>query len=54
MNELPTDVTAHVLPTGGGGSAKDDSLLSYRDFSAVVRRIDQAYDASRRYLDAHL
>jgi len=54
LNELPTDVTAHVLPTGAGGSVKDDSLLSYRDFSAVVRRIDQAYDASRRYLDEHL
>src|SRR3954464_4956843 len=44
MASLPDQVTAHVLPTGGG-SAKDDSLLAYRDFSAVTRRIEQAYDA---------
>ena len=49
MAELPTDVTAHVLPTGGG-SPKDDSLLAYRDFSAVTRRIDPAYDATSAYL----
>ena len=45
MASLPDEVTAHVLPTGGG-SAKDDSVLAYRDFSAVIRRIDQAYEAS--------
>jgi NTE family protein len=50
MAALPPDVTAHVLPTGGG-SAKDDRLLSYRDFSAVVRRIDQAYAATAEYLE---
>jgi NTE family protein len=53
MAALPGHVTAHVLPTGGG-SAKDDSLLAYRDFGAVVRRIDAAYDASAAYLDEHL
>ena len=38
---LPADVTAHVLPTGGG-SARDDSLLAHRDFSGVQARIDAA------------
>jgi NTE family protein len=49
MATLPEHVTAHVLPTGGG-SPKDDSLLAYRDFGAVLRRIEAAYDASRAYL----
>jgi NTE family protein len=49
MSALPPHVTAHVLPTGGG-SAKDDSLLGYRDFSGVMRRIDRAYDATSAYL----
>jgi NTE family protein len=50
MAALPEHVTAHVLPTGGSGP-KDDSLLSYRDFKGVVRRIDAAYRASVAYLD---
>jgi NTE family protein len=49
MAALPDGVTAHVLPTGGG-SARDDSLLAYRDFRAVMRRIEEAYDASSTYL----
>lgn len=49
MATLPAHVTAHVLPTGGG-SAADDSVLAYRDFSAVDRRIEQAYDATAAYL----
>jgi len=53
MASLPPHVTAHVLPTGGG-SRKDDSLLGYRDFAAVTRRIDAAYDASSAYLRDHL
>ena len=53
MAALPDDVTAYVLPTGGG-SAKDDSLLAYRDFSAVVRRIDAAHAASVEYLAERL
>ncbi len=53
MGALPASVTAHVLPTGGG-SKRDDSLLAYRDFSAVQRRIDAAYEASVRYLEEHL
>jgi NTE family protein len=53
MAGLPGHVTAHVLPTGGG-SRKDDSLLAYRDFGGVSRRIDAAYDASAAYLRDHL
>ena len=55
MAELPPHVTAHVLPTGGGdGGRRDDSLLAYRDFAAVIRRIDRAYDATSAYLAEHL
>jgi NTE family protein len=53
MAELPEHVDAHVLPTGGG-SRKDDSLLAYRDFRAVSRRIDAAYHATAAYLGEHL
>jgi NTE family protein len=53
MAALPAHVTAHVLPTGGG-TPKDDSLLSYRDFRGVVRRIDAAYRASTAYLETSL
>jgi NTE family protein len=55
--DLPDGVVAHVLPAGEpapGQSRKDDSLLAYRDFSAVLRRIDTAYEASRDYLEAAL
>ena len=54
MAELPPDVTAHVLPTGGSDGRRDDSLLAYRDFDAVMRRIDRAYDASSAYLAERL
>jgi NTE family protein len=53
MAELPESVSAYVLPTGGG-SAKDDSLLRYRDFGAVRQRIDMAYQASVDYLQDRL
>jgi NTE family protein len=53
MAALPDHVTAHVLPTGGG-SAKDDSLLAYRDYRAVAGRIDAGYDAAAAYLREHL
>ena len=54
MAALPEHVTAHVLPTGadtgpGSGTGKD-SLLGYRDFAAISRRIDTAYDATAAYL----
>jgi NTE family protein len=60
MAALPEQVTAHVLPTGAGtGSGTGsvprrgggrDSLLAYRDFAAIARRIDAAYDATSAYL----
>ncbi len=53
MSEIPDSVVAHVLPTGGG-SAKDDSLLAYRSFSAIEGRVDKAYRASQKYLAEHL
>ena len=53
MAALPEHVTAHVLPTCGG-SKRDDSLLAYRDFKAVSRRIDEAYDAACAYLRDNL
>jgi NTE family protein len=53
MAELPESVSAYVLPTGGG-SRKDDSLLRYRDFGAVMQRIDAAYRASVDYLQDRL
>jgi len=53
MSELPDDVEAHVLPTGGG-SARDDSILAYRSFGSIRARIDTAYDASAAYLQDHL
>jgi NTE family protein len=49
MAELPPGVSVHVLPTGGG-SARDDSPLAYRNVRAAQRRIDRAYEASRAYL----
>jgi NTE family protein len=53
---LPPGVTAHVLPTGGGtsGETPRDSLLGYRDFTTVMRRMDEAYRASATYLTEHL
>jgi NTE family protein len=53
MAALPPGVTAHVLPTGGALPG-DDSLLAYRDFGGVMRRIDAAYRASADYLGQHL
>jgi NTE family protein len=49
MAAIPAGVTVHVLPTGGG-EARDNSPLAYRDMAAVGRRISRAYTASRRYL----
>jgi NTE family protein len=53
MSELPGDVEAHVLPTGGG-SPRDDSLLAHRDFSSVHDRINRSHEASSAYLDQRL
>lgn len=53
MAALPDHVETHVLPTGGS-TARDDSLLAYRDFGAVMRRIDAAYHASVSFLETAL
>jgi NTE family protein len=53
MAALPSDVVAHVLPTGAALPG-DDNLLSYRDFSGVMRRIETAYQASADYLAENL
>jgi NTE family protein len=53
MSELPDDVEAHVLPTGGA-SSRDDSILAYRSFGSIRQRIDTAYAASAAYLAENL
>ncbi|UWZ59475.1 patatin-like phospholipase family protein [Dactylosporangium aurantiacum] len=51
LSEAPPEVTVHVLPTGGG-SARDDSPLSYRDMTLARARIERAYQATSAYLEA--
>jgi NTE family protein len=46
---LPDGVTAHVLPTGEPAQASLRQL-NYRDFKAVARRIDRAYEATVEHL----
>ena len=53
LADLPDGVVAHVLPSGGG-TARDDALLSYRRFGDVAERIARAYAASRDYLQGSL
>lgn len=53
LSEIPDGIEAHVLPAAGT-SSKDDSMLAFRDFDSVQRRIDATYDASKDYLDEHL
>ncbi|MGH3468963.1 MAG: patatin-like phospholipase family protein, partial [Thermocrispum sp.] len=53
MSELPADVEAHVLPTGGG-SPRDDSLRAHRDPTSVHQRITRSHEAASAYLDQRL
>jgi NTE family protein len=53
LAEVPAGVDVHVLPTGGG-SARDDSPLAYRDLRVAMGRITRAHDASAAYLAEHL
>ncbi len=53
LAEIPDDVEVHVLPAAGT-SPKDDTMLAFRDFNSVQRRIDATYAASQTYLDEHL
>lgn len=50
LAELPPGVEAHVLPARGT-STRDDTLFGTRDFSSVLQRIEETYDASVAYLD---
>jgi NTE family protein len=52
MADLPAHVEVHVLPTGAEEPprAADLSMLRYRDFAGVERRISQARDAAAAYL----
>jgi NTE family protein len=54
MADLPSEVEAHVLPTGADEPPRtaDLSALRYRDFDAVEQRIEAAYTASVDYLAA--
>jgi NTE family protein len=47
---VPAGIEVHVMPTGSGGES-EDSILAYRSFSAVGRRIEQAHVASAAYLE---
>lgn len=49
---LPEGVGLHVLPSGGAIDG-DDKLAAYRDMSAVRRRMERAYAATREYLQTH-
>lgn len=53
LAEVPDGVDVHVLPAAGT-SARDDSMLAFRDFSSVQRRIDATYDVSVAFLDEQL
>jgi NTE family protein len=46
---LPEGVTAHVLPTGEPAQT-GLRQLNYRDFKAIARRIDRAYEATAAHL----
>lgn len=49
LEALPEGVRAHVLPTGEPNTASLRQL-NYRDFKAIARRIDRAYEATRHHL----
>jgi NTE family protein len=49
LASLPDGVIAHVLPTGEPTRASLKQL-NYRDFKAVARRIDRAYEATSAHL----
>ena len=50
--QLAEQVEVHVLPAAGT-SARDDSVLAFRDFSAVAEKIEATYQASAAYLEEH-
>jgi NTE family protein len=51
MASLPSEVEAHVLPTGDDNGVKPDlSQLRYRNFAGIAERIERAHQASAAYL----
>ncbi|HUD38786.1 MAG TPA: patatin-like phospholipase family protein [Streptosporangiaceae bacterium] len=50
MSALPSDITVHVLPTGGNRRTADHSHLRYRDKAVVSESIERAREASASYL----
>jgi NTE family protein len=52
---LAGDIDVHVLPTGQRNPPRytDLSQFRYRDTSHIAGRIERAYEASARYLEAH-
>ncbi|QMU73966.1 patatin-like phospholipase family protein [Streptacidiphilus sp. P02-A3a] len=54
MEDLPDDVTVHVLPTGAdpGQRVSAARQLRYRDFGTAGERIERAHRASRAYLES--
>lgn len=57
MADLPPEVTVHVLPSGAGTAEAAGGTLSqlrHRAFGQTAQRIERAYAASSRYLDATL
>jgi NTE family protein len=57
LQSSPADIELHVLPTGGSAAPAYNDLtapLRMRRLAASVQRqIDDAYEASRRYLEEH-
>ncbi len=51
MTAVPDGVTIHVLPSGALPPGRLDDLR-YRDTSRVPQRVQRAYEASARYLEA--
>lgn len=49
LESLPAGVNAHVLPTGEA-VATGMRQMNYRDFKAIARRIDRAYEATVHHL----
>jgi NTE family protein len=53
MAALPSEVEAHVLPTGAEEAPRADlSQLRYRNVAGIAERIERAYEASAAYLAA--
>ena len=52
MEDLPDDVTVHVLPTGSDPPAGAARQLRYRDFGSARERIERAHRATAAYLAA--